>query len=41
MQLAGANREAMLSIEDLGIEFEEFAEIALDSMCRIADELGL
>lgn len=38
---AGANREAMLSIEDLGIEFEEFAEIALDSMCRIADELGL
>ena len=38
---AGANREAMLSIENLGIEFEEFAEIALDSMCRIADELGL
>lgn len=38
---AGANREAMLSIEDLGIEMEEFATIALDSMCKISDELGL
>ena len=38
---AGANREAMLSIENLGIEFEEFAQIALESMCKISNELGL
>lgn len=38
---AGANREAMLSIEKLGIEMEEFAEIALNSMKEIAEELGL
>ena len=38
---AGANREAMLSIEKLDIEMEEFAEIALNSMKEIAEELGL
>lgn len=38
---AGANREAMLSIENLGIEMEEFAQISLDSMKEIAQELGL
>lgn len=38
---AGANREAMLSIENLGIEMEEFAQIALDSMKQISEELGL
>ncbi len=38
---AGANREAMLSIENLGMEMEEFAEIALDSMREISDQLGL
>ncbi len=38
---AGANREAMLSIENLGIEMEEFAEISLGSMREIADQLGL
>lgn len=38
---AGANREAMLSIEKLGIEMEEFAEIALQSMCDISEQLGL
>lgn len=38
---AGANREAILSIENLGIEIEEFANIALDSMKEISDQLGL
>lgn len=38
---AGANREAIVSIENLGIEMEEFAQIALDSMKEIAGELGL
>ena len=31
----------MLSIENLGIEMEEFAQIALDSMKQISEELGL
>ena len=38
---AGANREAMWSIEDIGIPFPEFAELALDAMREIADDLGL
>lgn len=38
---AGANREAMWSIEQLGIEFPDFAELALRSMCEIADILEL
>ncbi len=38
---AGADREAMMSIEELGISFEEFAQLALDAMNEISDELGL
>ena len=38
---AGANREAMYSIEDLGISFPEFAELSLDAMMKISDKLGL
>lgn len=38
---AGANREAMWSIEELGIDFPEFAELALLAMTEIADQLGL
>ncbi|QCX33688.1 HD domain-containing protein [Caloramator sp. E03] len=38
---AGANREAMRSIENLGISFQDFAQISLDAMCEISDVLGL
>jgi len=38
---AGANREAMKSIEELGIPFDEFAQISLEAMQRISDTLGL
>lgn len=38
---AGANREAMRSIESLGIPFSEFAELALTAMTDISDVLGL
>lgn len=38
---AGANREAMKSIEELGITFEEFAQISLDAMNEISERLGL
>ncbi|MCX7885082.1 MAG: HD domain-containing protein [Caloramator sp.] len=38
---AGANREAMRSIENLGIGFEDFAQISLNAMCEISDILGL
>lgn len=38
---AGANREAMKSIEKLGIPFEEFAELSLKAMCEIHEVLGL
>lgn len=38
---AGANREAMLSIENLGISFEDFANLALVSMQEIDDILEL
>ncbi|GAA0696997.1 HD domain-containing protein [Paraclostridium ghonii] len=38
---AGANREAMKSIEDLGIPFSEFATLALEAMQEISTELGL
>ena len=38
---AGANREAMWSIENLDIPFPEFAELALKAMQEISDELGL
>lgn len=38
---AGANRQAMKSIEKLGISFEEFAELALNAMCEIDTILEL
>ena len=38
---AGANREAMYSIENLGIPFPEFAELSLNAMLKISDKLGL
>ncbi len=38
---AGANRDAMRSIEEVGISFEEFAEISLSAMTNISDVLGL
>lgn len=38
---AGANREAMKSIEELGIEFIDFAELSLNAMNEISEELGL
>ncbi|MDR0880082.1 MAG: HDIG domain-containing protein [Clostridioides sp.] len=38
---AGANREAMRSIEEVGIPFPEFAELALTAMQEISEELGL
>ncbi|MGP1576144.1 MAG: HD domain-containing protein [Treponema sp.] len=38
---AGADRGAMMSIENIGIPFPEFAELSLAAMCSIADSLGL
>lgn len=38
---AGANRDAMRSIEKLGIAFPEFAEISLKAMNEISEILGL
>lgn len=38
---AGANREAMKSIEKTGITFPEFAELSLNAMREISEELGL
>ncbi|GAA3643658.1 HD domain-containing protein [Asaccharospora irregularis] len=38
---AGANREAMMSIEEIGIPFAEFAQISLEAMQEISDKLGL
>ncbi|MDK2564591.1 HD domain-containing protein [Romboutsia sedimentorum] len=38
---AGANRDAMRSIEEVGIPFDEFAQISLDAMKEISDTLGL
>ncbi len=38
---AGADRNAMRSIEKLGIPFAEFAELSLKAMNEIADDLGL
>lgn len=37
----GANREAMKSIESLGLSLEEFLEIALSAMQTKKEELGL
>jgi predicted hydrolase (HD superfamily) len=38
---AGANRDTMNSIEEVGIEFPEFAELALEAMRGISDKLEL
>ncbi|MGL5347672.1 MAG: HD domain-containing protein [Peptostreptococcaceae bacterium] len=38
---AGANRDAMRSIEEIGIPFAEFAELSLVAMQEISDTLGL
>lgn len=38
---AGANREAMKSIEKLEIPFRDFAELSLKAMTDISDKLGL
>jgi len=38
---AGADRDAMRSIEKVGIPFAEFAELSLKAMTAIADVLGL
>lgn len=38
---AGADRDAMRSIEKLGIPFEEFAQLSLEAMLEIADKLEL
>lgn len=37
----GASREQMASCSELGLELDEFLEIALKSMQKIADDLGL
>lgn len=38
---AGADRDAMMSIEELGIDFRDFAELSLNAMRGISDKLGL
>ena len=38
---AGANREAMMAIEKIGIPFSEFAQLSLEAMQQISDDLGL
>lgn len=38
---AGADREAMASIEELGMDFRDFAELSLEAMRGISDQLGL
>ena len=38
---AGANREAIASCSELGLELHEFLELSLVAMLSIADELGL
>ena len=38
---AGANRQFMMLIEKTGISWDEFIDIALESMREIADEIGL
>ncbi|SET09678.1 Predicted hydrolase, HD superfamily [Natronincola peptidivorans] len=38
---AGADRQAMASIEKIGIPFSEFAELSLKAMQEISDDLGL
>ncbi|MCF0143534.1 MAG: phosphohydrolase [Firmicutes bacterium] len=38
---AGANRQYMMEIEKTGISFDEFIDIALESMCSVAEATGL
>lgn len=38
---AGANRIYMEAIEDAGLDFDDFIDIALDEMRKIADKIGL
>ncbi|MBU1036932.1 HDIG domain-containing protein [Patescibacteria group bacterium] len=38
---AGANRQAIKSIEDINVSLEEFIKIGLTAMQNIADDLGL
>lgn len=38
---AGANRQFMMEIEKTGITWDEFIDIALESMTEIADQIGL
>ena len=38
---AGANRQYMMEIEKVGISFDEFIDIAMESMLEIADEIDL
>lgn len=37
----GASRPYMLQIEKTGIELEKFAELALEALCEIDNELGM
>lgn len=37
----GANRSYMLKIEKIGIDLDEFAELALEALCEIADKIDL
>lgn len=37
----GANRTYMMAIEEVGISYDDFILIAIDSMLPIADEIGL
>lgn len=37
----GASREQMATCSELGLELDEFLEIALESMKKVADEIGL
>ncbi len=38
---AGANREAIASCSELGLDLHEFLEISIDAMRSISDDLGL
>jgi len=38
---AGANREQIALCKNLGLELDEFIQICLGGMQRVADELGL
>ena len=38
---AGANRQYMMEIEKTGVTWDEFIDIAMESMLEIADEIGL